>query len=449
MDLFDTGGYFSQKIPILAATRPLLKHAACAFATKHLQRVRRQADCSHNYSRSQTAIGEISQNFSHVDWSYKSVEHYDNAISLLLESVQLVDSQQEVYGEKGYPDEILATVAILSMYELMDAPGPEWKAHLSALPLLDNSSFELHNPTSSISNIQLTAAKRSIFWNFARQDFLSAFIGETRTRLDPGDVQLWRKVGIHVDENGILLQNKNLRDFRTNDAGRETLHSDDGVEVEEDMISNSMIWLLGKIVNFLAAGDGIYPGDFELPTARQQRFAIPQEELLGRWNLLQQELQTWYDSLPSTFAPCARTKLASQDTQDSPIDLPNFEKVWYSIPMCAATMQYYHMARIILLVNRPQESTAIKSSITARLWSYRMIQEEAQYHSREICGISLSNLPDAVRIHSLQPLFVAGQCLSETFERRAVLGILSSIQKDLGWATGYRMRKLEEEWNAG
>lgn len=135
----------------------------------------RQAGCSHNkYPRSQTAIGELSLNFSHVDWSYKSVEHYDNAISLLLESVQLVDSQQDVYREEGYPDEILATVAILSMYELMDAPGPEWKAHLSALPLLDNSSFELHNPTLSISNIQLTLAKRSIFWNFARQDFLSA-----------------------------------------------------------------------------------------------------------------------------------------------------------------------------------------------------------------------------------------------------------------------------------
>lgn len=240
-----------------------------------------------------------------------------------------------------------------------------------------------------------------------------------------------------------------MHDFRTNDAGRETLHSDDGNEVEEDMISNSMIWLLSKIVNFLAAGDGIYPGDFELLTARQQRFAIPQEELLRRWNLLHQELQTWYDNLPSTFAPCARTKLASQDTQDSSIYRPNFEKVWYSIPMCAATMQYYHMARIILLVNRPQESTAIRSSITARLGSYRMIQQEAQYHSREICGISLSNLPDAVRIHSLQPLFVAGQCLSETSERRAVLGILSSIQKDLGWATDYRMRKMEEEWNAG
>lgn len=174
MDLFDTGGYFSRKIPILAATRPLLEHAACAFAAKHLQRVRRQADCGPNCSQPQSAIHEISQNFSPVDWGYKSVEHYDEAISLLLESVQLVDNQQDVYREKGYPDEILATVAILSMYELMDAPGPEWKAHLSALPLLDTSSFKLHNPTSPTSYIQRTIAKRSIFWSFARQDFLSA-----------------------------------------------------------------------------------------------------------------------------------------------------------------------------------------------------------------------------------------------------------------------------------
>ena len=112
-------------------------------------------------------------------------------------------------------------------------------------------------------------------------------------------------------------------------------------------------------------------------------------------------------------------------------------------------MQSYHMARILLLVNKPQESTAIRSTVTARLRSYRIIQEEVRYHSQEICAISLSSPPDAVRIQSLQPLFVAGQCLSEAVDRQTVRDLLKGIQNDLGWATEYRIRKLDEEWKAG
>ena len=47
-------------------------------------------------------------------------------------------------------------------------------------------------------------------------------------------------------------------------------------------------------------------------------------------------------------------------------------------------MQHYHMARILLLVNKPHESTMRRSTIANRLNSYRSIEEEIVSHCYEI-----------------------------------------------------------------
>lgn len=55
--------------------------------------------------------------------------------------------------------------------------------------------------------------------------------------------------------------------------------------------------------------------------------------------------------------------------------------------------------------------------------------------------------PDSsVRIHSLQPLFVSGQCLTDAKERRLIVRLLRDVESDLGWATGYRVKQLLKEW---
>jgi hypothetical protein len=104
------------------------------------------------------------------------------------------------------------------------------------------------------------------------------------------------------------------------------------------------------------------------------------------------------------------------------------------------------MARILLLINKPHESTAKRISVTNRLKSYPSIETEIRFHSHEICGISLSRPEASVRIHSIQPLFVSGQCLTEPRERRTVLHLLKRIESDLGWATEYRVKQLLNEW---
>lgn len=216
--------------------------------------------------------------------------------------------------------------------------------------------------------------------------------------------------------------------------------------MKEDMISNALIWLLSKIVNFIGAGDQIHLTATGNP-AEQGPLGVSQNTLLERWYRLHRELDAWYTGLPETFQPCARIeplRNANHSAGDAD-DFP-FVEVWYSMPMCASTMQHYHMARILLLINKPHDSTARRTTVTNRLQSYRSIESEVRYHSHEICNISMSRMDSSARIHSLQPLFVSGQCLMEPRERRTIIGLLRGIEADTGWATEYRVKQLLREW---
>lgn len=221
--------------------------------------------------------------------------------------------------------------------------------------------------------------------------------------------------------------------------------------MKEDLISNALIWILSKIVNFITSGDKIHMGTSSAPLDSGP-IGLSQATSLERWYRLRMELDTWYNGLPDTFRPCARINppkpsCSSPSLSQQAADECPFPEVWYSMPMCSSTMQHYHMARILLLVNKPHESTVRSAAVTNRLKSFRSIESDVRYHSHEICGISMARPDGSVRIHSLQPLFVSGQCLTEPCERRTILRLLKGIEADTGWATEYRVKQLLKEWD--
>lgn len=264
---------------------------------------------------------------------------------------------------------------------------------------------------------------------------INLVINEGQTRLNTEDLGLWRAAGLHLNDRGFVIPS-NVEDSPFPE--RQVMR--------EDMISNALIWLMSKIVNYLASGDSI---DHVFPQNRASPngyIGINQMLLLERWKELERELEVWYEGLPDTFKPTARLPpvIDGSVPADSPRTL--FSEIWYSIPMCGSTMQSYHMAQIILLINRPHESTARRSTLSNRLQSYRSIEMEVRHHSHEICGIALGRPEGSVRIHQVQPLFVAGQCLTEIRERHLILDLLRGIESDLGWATDYRVKQLLKEW---
>lgn len=273
---------------------------------------------------------------------------------------------------------------------------------------------------------------------------IKAVLQETQTHLDFTATSLWRHFGLPIDDEGVFsgLSADVVEDHQG------ALNDDREESSPEELFSNAMTWIRGKIINFITAGDSIDPEDFGRPDGVRTQIALSQEFLLERWRGLKKQLDLWEGALPETFTPYMRSQVSESMTttpgQNSAES--TFEKIFYSLPMCAATMQTYHMARILLLVNRPQESTAVRSTVTARLYHYRQVQVQAVWHGREICGISLAQHSDAVRTHSLQPLCVAGQCFQSPTDRQVVLQLLQGVEDEVGWASFSCREKLQKEW---
>lgn len=226
------------------------------------------------------------------------------------------------------------------------------------------------------------------------------------------------------------------------------------IESEENVKVRHLFTMLAKISNYLTSGDALNRFDFFLPSGQRPFIGVTQEKLLERWNVLASELRQWRDSVPLTFSECARLTSASsisgaRNPPSPPSPSETFEQIWYELPMAAATMQNYHMARILLLVNQPHSSTVLHSSLSARLRSYQYVQQEARRHAREICGISLACPCEAVQVQSILPLFVAGQVFDTLPEQELSLRLLRQVEKNSGWDTSYHVAKLSEEWERG
>jgi hypothetical protein len=191
------------------------------------------------------------------------------------------------------------------------------------------------------------------------------------------------------------------------------------------MIANALIFILSRLMNILAA---------------DQNALI---DRAVRWDSLEHELKVWFESLPESFGFCGRIEA---DPNSADLAQANFAEVSYSVPLCSVTIQHYHFAQIILLLHQLREDS---NSVRDRLRRYREILEKIAYHSLEICAIALGRPPGYVQIHMLQPLFVAGQCLESSEERKVIVELLRGIETDLGWTTEYRVKELLEEWGWG
>lgn len=244
------------------------------------------------------------------------------------------------------------------------------------------------------------------------------------------DLALWTEAGLQIDSLGFVCAS-------TANAGRRP-----GEEVmKEDTISNALVWIISKIINFINPSNNAHVNSSGAVNASP--LGLPQQVSLERWYRLEAELDMWYKGLPETFHPCARIGLPESANQSDGFtdDASSLSEIWYSIPMCSSAMQHYHMGRILLHIHKPPQPSGTTNPITKRYNT-----TDIQSHSREIVGIAMGCPAGSVRINSLQPLFVSGQCLTDPSERRMVLRLLQDIEVDLGWATEYRVKQLLREW---
>ncbi|KAK3071742.1 hypothetical protein LTR53_008104 [Teratosphaeriaceae sp. CCFEE 6253] len=493
MDLFDLGMFFAMSVPTLAIRSPLLLYSCVALSAKSLARVQgtRQVMGGHvtpsRRSHMETWPGPARDETA---WVRRAREYYNVAVTLLRQALVGATRRPTSFLPEGSPpqtksmgqgvplpttdsDELVAATAILCIYEFIDASDPAWTSHLdgakslfdiakeSMVPLTlppSPASVEATERMSSVpgdvveSSFQtprgLSQGRRAVFWNFARQDMLSAFINNSSTRLDTADLPMWRSAGLKLNLAGFVCPSNPLnQDYVPENA------------MPDDLVSNALMWLLQKLVNFIAAGDDV--PDAISPLG----LGVRQQDLLEYWQSMDEQLRAWYEGLPDSFHATAVWTAGAEDVEGG----TGIEEKWFPRGSCASTMQSYHFARIQLLHNKPHMSTAFQhgglgrprssaeSSLAARHASYAGILQQSRTHAKEIVAIGLGRTDEGARIHSVQPLWTAGLVLGVAAEgsgvsaetegwRRSILSQLRGIERDMGWASEYRVQSLLELW---
>ncbi|KXT04323.1 hypothetical protein AC578_7975 [Pseudocercospora eumusae] len=493
MDLYDSNSFFAARVPVLAVDCPLLLYSCACLSAKSLARVDgRRPIMDGQVAKSRQSKMEFwpGPPMDTESWMRKGRECYDIAVSLLRQSLAGASrpptsslpedaTAATLLAVQGAPlpttdsDELVAATAILCVYEFLDASGPEWSRHLDgAKTLFDiakDQAVPLTLPPSPVSIAQqvtqqlasqaspgfsvphvkgLSPGRKAVFWNFARQDMLSAFINNTSTRLDTGDLSMWRSAGLKLTLDGYVCpSHPQCSGYVAEQA------------MGDDMIGNALVWLVMKLVNFIAAGDEVLENSSPLGVGARQR------ELLEHWESLEEQLRVWHEGLPDGFRPVAVRRSALECETEH----------WIPRPMCASTMQWYNFAKIQLLHNKPHLSTTTPltgilgssapgipgTSLVARHASYASILQQSRAHAKEIIAISNGRSDEGTRIHSVQPMWTAGLVLgndqhpgengevsheAETW-RKAIVNLLRGLERDIGWASEYRVQSLLELWS--
>jgi len=296
-------------------------------------------------------------------------------------------------------------------------------------------------------------AGRAAFWNFARADYLAAYINNSKTRLDPDNLTMWKAAGLPVTDDGTLTYSG----ISTPTTAVITYQPGD----REDLVSCTLIWIVLRTMNFVAPQDDLTnsasgtPLAFESTSPAGYRTASEAgtpnaiQTRIARWKQLRRQLEDWYENLPFTFQPYAMMNADSQyPSAQPPEGKPRFTRLFFSVPMCAAALQLYHFAQILLLLNQPVDESDTRH-LANRIRMFRKVSEESEHHSRQICGIALGKPPPAVSRQMVHSLYLAGLCFQERDDRMVVLELLGNIEKETGCSTVHRVRDLRKEWGWG
>ena len=292
-------------------------------------------------------------------------------------------------------------------------------------------------------------AGRAAFWNFARADYLAAYVNNAKTRLDPDNLTMWKAAGLPVMDDGTLHYN----DPSTPVNAIVSYQPGD----REDLVACTLIWIVLRTMNFIAPQEDVAnttgtPRPFESPAGgllrKNPESSTPGtvQTRISQWRQLRRQLEDWHENLPFTFQPYAIAAAGAQQPSDLlPDGRPRFARSYFSVPMCAAALQLYHFAQILLLLHQPADEHDARHPAN-RLRMFRKVAEQSEHHSRQICGIALGKPPPAVSRQMVHSLYLAGSCFEEKEDRVVVLELLGNIAKETGCPTAHRIRELKEQW---
>lgn len=229
--------------------------------------------------------------------------------------------------------------------------------------------------------------EEAVFWCFARMDVCGGLISSTKTLIP---VSHWASQ-MDLEADVELFRMKG--DF----------HS----------WANYSVYLVSQVLDLLAVGS-------------VDMTSRPDSQFRARWLDLWKHISTWHSLRPPELH-------AVLTAPSSPSSGP-FPTILFSNPCGIAGNQLHHTASILMLQNKPH-NLKLTPKPRSILW-----------HARQVCGITISNNHHGAWTNSLQPLWIAGKCMSHPEEHRAILDALETIERETGWKTKWRAEDLKEFW---
>ncbi|KAJ5975106.1 hypothetical protein N7481_008813 [Penicillium waksmanii] len=409
--------YFSQYIIQLSSQSPLIRYSACAIAAKQLGQMKHSSQATEASRRFSILASSMVQ--PSIDFEWYGAKYYEKAILLMARQIShghsIIEnhlSPGDIYRSPGsdsnhFDDHETTSSAfrilaacILSSYEELNATMRAWTSHLDGINKLLRPHLDLPiSPNNFYRVPQSLRALKASFWYFALNDMLNSLTLRQECRVNVHNVSLWQRMGVPLGDFGELALD--LIDEST----------------QEIIFFNTLVYILCEIVDKVKMNNTL-------------------------WDSVDIDLNKWYNALPPEFlfSITQRSSATTQHSRETP-------ETWFGSDTCAIAMAFYHMARILQLVNEPPKSDPVPSQKPHDLLSiYNALQRGLNYHSTEILSIAGGMTGMTVQKYMLQPLYIAGRCLSLEEERRHVVGLLRHIEASIGLATEYRVRDLADEW---
>ncbi|KAE8382281.1 hypothetical protein BDV26DRAFT_15738 [Aspergillus bertholletiae] len=427
MDVCCDHPYFSEQVVLLSSVCPLVRYAAVALAAKQLGYMKNPVSAVRQTRNHKFMLQAFSE--SRLDFLWYGAKYYDKAIQILAQHLshdERCTSHLSPYGVyqtgltphgsdlslPGDHDSTATTLQVLAacmlcQYEDLSATMRAWSGHLHGIhKLLRPYLSDIMTLPTAAHGPQPMKAINAVYWFFALNDMLDAYVNKRSTRLDFRKVFIWRRMGLPLDDSGYLMPGY------IDEAHRETI------------LFKALIRLMCQLVN----------SDLDNSV---------------EWNAINEQLDRWQAILPLSFSSAVSwaTAVGSDDTpQASSSELFTHES-WFPRDVCAISMAFYHMGRMLLLIHRPVEAFLRQSHTSPDLLTaYHTLQQGLHLQAMKIIAIARGAPNSTVRKYLLQPLYVAGRCLADARERQELLDILQQVDDDLGVFTDYRQKDLSKEW---
>ncbi|OAA54649.1 Zn(2)-C6 fungal-type DNA-binding domain protein [Cordyceps fumosorosea ARSEF 2679] len=337
-----------------------------------------------------------------------SHEHLRYAIlALSARQTELVDSQPTDKSLALYQEAIhallprlpsrgtavIASCVVLCVLEMLSCSPKAWQRHLDGCASL----MEAVGIDGCSGGVE-----QALFWTFARMAVCGGLISEVKTLIP---VNRWvRRHGSGGGLGDAAALFRRQTDFAS--------------------WANYAVYLLAQVIDLLMPAAATSPRtppstSAELDDSGKGR---------ARWLELWEHVCGWHDGRPEPLLPVLT--IPSSDHR-SP-----FPTILFSNPAAISGNQLYHTASILMLQNQPRAGSG----------AHLLRRRSVLWHARRVCAISISNHDHGAWTNSVQPLWIAGRCMSNPAEHRAILTLLARIERESGWGTSWRAEDLKAYW---